>query len=106
MSTAGGLDRPIEIQEQQGTTFDGAGQEIENWVTVWTPSARVVPSRGGERFAAQQVIGKKVITFEIRYRPGVTEDKHRILFDGVTYDIDDVREVGRQAMLHIDVTEA
>lgn len=106
MTTASEYDRPIEIQEDQGTTLDGAGQEVENWVTVWTPSAKITPMRGAERFEAKQVMGASVLTFGIRYRPGVTIDRHRIVYAGRIYDIGDVRQIGRAQGLEIDGTAA
>lgn len=103
MTTASELDRPIEIQSK-ATVLDGAGQEVETWTTAWKPSARVRPFGGSERFTAQQIVGKAVVTFKIRYRPGVAVDTHRIVFDGRTYDLHDVREVGRQEALEIDAS--
>jgi SPP1 family predicted phage head-tail adaptor len=102
VAMAGAYDRRITIQKKT-LTLDGAGQEVESWTTAWTPAARVRPFRGSERFAAQQIVGQAVVTFEIRYRSGVTVE-HRILFDGRTYDIRDIRELGRREALEIDAT--
>lgn len=105
MTTASEYDRPIEIQSK-ATTLDGVGQEVETWTTVWTPSAKVRPMRGGERFVAKQTMGAVILTFEIRYRPGVTIDRHRIVYDGRIYDVSDVRQIGREQGLEIDASAA
>jgi SPP1 family predicted phage head-tail adaptor len=104
VALAGAYDRVIEIQAKR-IVLDDAGQEVEEWVTVWRPHARMRPFHGGERFTAQQIVGKAVVTFEIRHRPGVTV-LHRILFEGRSYDIHDIRELGRREALEIDTTVA
>jgi SPP1 family predicted phage head-tail adaptor len=62
-----------------------------------------MPQRGSERFTAQQIIGKAVVTFKTRYRPDITV-LNRIRYDSRDYDIHDVRELGRRDALEIDAS--
>lgn len=98
------FDRRVTIQENI-PSLDGAGQTIENWMSVTTAWMGIKPARGNEKFLAQQVVGKAVTTFRCRY---VNLDfitvKHRLVFDGKNWDIHDVREVGRQEGLEIDAS--
>lgn len=98
----GQLDRAITIQ-QRTVTQDAAGQEIETWSLLAVVWARIRPQKGGERFSAQQVVGKAVMTFRIRHRTDVTV-QHRLVWDGKTWDIHDIREIGRRAALELDAS--
>jgi SPP1 family predicted phage head-tail adaptor len=100
----GKLDRRVIIQSL-GTGVDAAGQEIKtvtNVVTVWM-GFREDQGKGGERFIAQQVVGRAVLTFITRWRSGVTV-KHVLFYDNKTWDIHDVREIGRRGGLEIDAS--
>lgn len=99
---AGELDRTIALQSVS-TVADSFGELLETWTTFASPAARVVPNRGNERFAAQQVVGHAVVTFRIRYRTDLSV-LNRIVYDGKQWDIHDVREVGRREGLEIDAT--
>jgi SPP1 family predicted phage head-tail adaptor len=96
------LDRRVTIQALS-IAPDGSGQEVETWTPVATVWMRVRPFRGGERFLAQQVVGKAVTTFEARYRSDVTV-KNRLLYDGKNWDIADVRQIGRKERMELDAT--
>jgi SPP1 family predicted phage head-tail adaptor len=98
---AGTLDRQVVI-EVRSLTADGAGQMIETWATLVTVWMRILPQPGGERFAAQQVIGRAVTTFQARWRAGLTVHNHRLNYDGKRWDIQDIRELGRQEGVEID----
>jgi SPP1 family predicted phage head-tail adaptor len=102
---AGELDRPIVIQSKS-VTPDSFGTPVETWTKIHTSTtipAKVSPARGGERFAADQVVGKAMTTFRVRYRDGVTV-LHRIVYAGRNWDIHDVRELGRREGLEIDAS--
>ncbi|WP_137387972.1 phage head closure protein [Rhodoligotrophos defluvii] len=105
MMRAGRLDRHITIQRQNPSQLE-SGQQVENWQTVACVWAQVVYGRGSERFAAQQMIGKAVVTFRIRWSPEVSEISvlHSILYDGRRFDITDMREIGRHEGIEIDAT--
>lgn len=81
---------------------DAAGQPIETWsetVTVW---AKLVTQRGEERFTAQQVMGKAITTFRIRFRDGLDVKTNRVWYEGQAYDIHAIRELGRREAIELD----
>jgi SPP1 family predicted phage head-tail adaptor len=96
----GPLDRRLTLQSKQ-TALDASGQPIETWSTVAEIWGQIVPQRGAERFAAQQIVGHAVTTFRIRWRAGVSV-LNRLLYDSKIWDILDVREVRRREALEID----
>lgn len=97
---SGRLDRTITI-ETNTPTQNSFGELIDSWATLATVPAQYIPARGGERFTAQQVYGQSVATFKIRYRTDV-DVEDRITFDSKTWDILDIRELGRREGLEID----
>lgn len=97
---AGKLDRRITIRRAT-TAANDFGEEIETWADVATVWAQQRPNRGGERFAAQQMVGTKVLTFQIRYRSDVT-NRDRVVYNGREYNILDVREIGRRVVTEFD----
>lgn len=102
---AGELNRSIVIQAAT-TTQNGFGEPVETWAKIHTADtlpAAIKPERGGERFTAQQVVGKAVITFKIRWRTDVTTI-NRIVYDGRDWDIHDVRPLGKREGLEIDAS--
>lgn len=102
---AGDLDRRIVIQANTPTPNE-YGEPVDSWAKIHTADhlpAKITPSRGSERFTAQQIVGRGVVTFRLRYRADV-RTTHRIVYDGRDYDIHDVREVGRREGLEIDAS--
>lgn len=100
---AGSLDRRITIQRKSITQSD-SGEEIVTWVDVAEVWAQKVEDRGDERFARQQLVGHAIVTFRIRWSDTVKEvtDEHQIVFDGRSYDITAVREIGRREGVEMD----
>lgn len=98
--TIGSMDRRITIQAKS-TTMTAMGHAEESWSTVAEPAAAIVPMRGAERFASQQIIGQAVTVFAIRYLDGLTV-AHRVVYRGVPYDIQSIREVGRRRLQMLD----
>lgn len=86
------------------TQLDGAGQEIATWSEGDTLWCREVPQRGSERFASQQFIGKASLLLELReYRAGITV-LNRVRFREQDWQIHDVRMVGRNEGLELELT--
>lgn len=99
---AGRLDRRIVIQKKT-LTHDEWGEEVETWADLMTVWAQQQPDRGDERFAHQQLLGTAAMTFVIRARPDLALTvEHRISYHGRTWDITDVRELGRNQGLEVD----
>lgn len=96
---AGKLDRRIVLQAFT-TTQDGYGEENESWSTFATVWAQVMPFTGRERFVADQVSGEADTRFRIRWRSDI-DVTQRIVYDGDTYDIEGVIEIGRHEGLEI-----
>jgi SPP1 family predicted phage head-tail adaptor len=99
---AGDLDRAIRI-ERATVVQNEFGEEIQTWRTVAECRAQVVPLRGAERFQSRQEFATAETHFRIRYRSGI-KPTDRIVYDGQTYDITDIREIGRRVGLDIMAT--
>jgi SPP1 family predicted phage head-tail adaptor len=98
---AGALDRRITIQDRVETqnSFGEAQISYNDVATVW---AEVKPLTGREYFSAAQYVPEAKLKIRIRYRPGVTE-KQRIMYQGETYDIGYIAEIGRREGLELIV---
>jgi SPP1 family predicted phage head-tail adaptor len=98
---AGKLDRRITIQ---GVSLadDGYGGQVETWSTVATPWAQFLPGGGNEKFASAQVYAETQARFRIRWRAGITPT-NRVVFDGKTWDVLAVDEIGRREGLELRV---
>lgn len=99
---AGTLDRRIVIQ-QRSFTKETSGEEIESWATWKTVWAAWKPEKGAEDFQSDQRVATQKGTFEIRYLAGVDPAKHRVLFEGKLYEIEDVSEPERKVALVLTV---
>lgn len=102
---AGELNRSIVIQAAT-VTIGPFGDEIKTWEKIHTADtlpANFTPTRGDERFSAQQVIGKAMATFKIRWRDDVSV-LNRIVYDSQNWDIHDVRPLGHREALEIDAS--
>ncbi len=104
--TAGKMDRQIVIQQASAVQSD-SGELSFDWAqatedTVW---AEWLPEGTTEAWQAQQRLASYVSgVFKIYDRsPRPTPDDTRILFDGKTYDIKPVIEIGRGRGLSIPV---
>ncbi|ORE90199.1 Bacteriophage head-tail adaptor [Stappia sp. 22II-S9-Z10] len=99
---AGKLDRRVTIQSYTQTGTDIYNVPTFAWADVATVWAQQRPNRGAERFTAAEVAGSSVLTFHIRHRGVTVQD--RLLYGGKTWDIVDVREIGRGVVTEIDAT--
>lgn len=103
METIGLLDRCVRI-ESPSRAQDSYGQPIETFNLVESVRAAVKYMRGVEPFEGQQFNAKRIVQFTIRYRTGIDETC-RIIWEGDTYDINYISQVGRRQWLLI-VAEA
>lgn len=99
---AGSLDRRITIQARTDTQ-DGAGQAVATWADAATVWARWEPFQVREPFTDQQFAAFIDSRFIIRRRPSLipSPKTHRVSYDGKTYDIAGVREIGRREALEL-----
>lgn len=98
---AGKMDRRISLQRWTETGRDALNAPIYGWVEIAEVWAQQRPTRGGERMAAQQQTGTKLIGFHMRYRNDISV-KDRVLYEGQAFEIQDIREIGRRVVTEID----
>lgn len=99
MIKAGKLDRQITITRETETVA-ASGAVSKAWATVATVRAELV-QRGADEYLAgfgEAETGGAV--FRIRYLAGLTTGD-RVTFDGETYDIDEIAELGRRRGLEL-----
>jgi SPP1 family predicted phage head-tail adaptor len=99
----GRLDRRIEIQAAAENTSDYGGIELE-FTTHRTQWARVEYSTASERFEAAAQTEIQTVVFTVRYITPEVQTPHRIVYEGNTYDIIGVQEVGRRQFQRITAT--
>nr|WP_245317824.1 phage head closure protein [Ensifer sp. 1H6] len=95
------MDRRVKILRLQEIGRNELNEALMDWVAVATVWAQARPNRGDERFEAQQLTGSATMTFHIRYRRELTIED-RISYDGRTWDIRDIRELGRRVVSEFD----
>ena len=91
---AGELDRKITVERAMAVT-SGTGEVTHTWATFATIWARRVPIKADEYFTAQQVNAPVDARFQIRWRDGL-DSAMRLVYDGKTYDILSIQEIGRR----------
>lgn len=99
----GRLDRIITI-EQGSPTIDSARQETLTWSTYSTPWAAKMDGGGKEAIDAGRETDFSKVVFTIRYDSGVNQ-KMRVLYNSIYYDIIQLNEIGRERFLEI-ITES
>lgn len=99
---AGSLDRKITLQRATETR-DEFNEPVRTWATLATVSASMQPVRDAERVQAQQVGATITTRFQIRWRQSLRDldPRDRLLFEGRTYEIASVKEIGRREGLEI-----
>ena len=96
----GKLDRRITIQsltQGSGSPYGEPTQTWTTWATVW---ANVYSGGGREFEAARQITAEIDTQFQVRWIDGLTPTM-RILYEGRTYDILRIQEVGRRERWNI-----
>lgn len=95
----GNLDRRIQIQTATAAQ-DEYGEAVETWATTYTVWAWVRYKSGGESVFSNKETATADCIFTIRYRTGINE-RLRIVYDSVNYDILHIAEVGRRKYLEL-----
>lgn len=91
----GQLDRRITIQTYGTPTLNAFGEESVGWTTLATVWANLRWIGGGEKEEADQEIATTDIVATIRRRSDIDE-KMRVVYDSLTYDIIHINEMGRR----------
>lgn len=99
MIKAGKLDRQITIT-REAETVAVSGAVSKAWAPVATIRAELVQRSADEYLAGFGEADASGAVFRIRYLAGITT-ADRVTFDGVTYDIDEVAELGRRRALEL-----
>lgn len=100
---AGELDRRITIL-QLTVTRSGLGDEVKSRSTLATVWAKVLPVSGREfaNATVEQLLTEKTLRFRIRYLASARNDtKLQIVYDGQTYDVKHIAEIGRRVGLEL-----
>jgi SPP1 family predicted phage head-tail adaptor len=91
---AGELNRRILIQRPTTNTTDAFGQPVTIWVDQASVAAKATPISDGERWKAGEVAAAITHRFVIRYGGVLPRPTDRIVFEGRTYDVTGIKEVG------------
>ncbi len=96
------LDRRITL-ERATVTQDDTGQEIQSWSLLATISASWRRASARETLAAAEVSAAITDVFECRYDSGWSDlsPLDRLTYDGRTYNIVEVAQIGRREGLRI-----
>jgi SPP1 family predicted phage head-tail adaptor len=76
---AGKYRLPVTIQQRQFTQ-DSYGSTTEDWTTIYTTRAAILPLTGSEMFKADEINAQITHRIQLRYLPNVTPDM-RILYN-------------------------
>lgn len=97
----GGMDRRITLQQPVQTQASN-GELVTTWTTVATVWAKRLGAKGREFYSGGTELGATDEAFQIRWSPEVSpmNQTWRVLYNGLTYNVYSVDEVGR----HADIT--
>lgn len=99
MIKAGKLDRQITI-EREAETVAASGAVSKAWAPVATVRAELVQRSAVEFLTGFGEADAGTAVFRIRYLVGITT-ADRVTCDGVTYDLDEIAELGRKRALEL-----
>ncbi|HDZ73498.1 MAG TPA: head-tail adaptor protein [Aurantimonas coralicida] len=98
---AGKLDRVIVIEgDAEEIGRNAFNEPIYGPPFELITRASVEQQSGREFLTNQSVSAERQVVFRTRYVEGITV-LHRVIYDGVTHDIVDVREIGRSKGLEL-----
>lgn len=99
---AGKYDRVITIRRSSKT--NSGGSPVITWANYLTDiPASAIPLSDGERARAGQIEAQNSMRFRFWWSPeGATVNgKDEIIYDGVTFDINHVKEIGRRKEIEL-----
>lgn len=101
----GELDVRISIMRAT-TAADSFNELIQTWTTLATVWAKAMPASDGEMWRAGRTLADSTMRFTLRSSTmsrSITPSD-RIVYENKTYDIEGVKEIGRNAYLEITAT--
>jgi SPP1 family predicted phage head-tail adaptor len=102
---AGQLDRRITILRAT-VAADAFNEQVQTWEDIATVWAHAAPVMDAEKQRAGETLASKSYRFTIRYSSDVADvdPRDRVTFDGRTYDVQGVKQIGRREGLEITAT--
>lgn len=99
---AGKYDRLITIRRFAKTNSGGAPVSVWSDLAANIP-ASAIPISDGERARAGQTEAQNSIRFRFWWAPELASvnPKDQVVFDGVTFDINNVKEIGRRKEIEL-----
>jgi SPP1 family predicted phage head-tail adaptor len=96
------MDRRITIQRATASR-DEFNEPVNLWLTLATVWASYEPLSDGEAFRASETLAEASARFVVRYSTTLAglDPKDRLTFDGGTWQIVRVKEIGRREGLEI-----
>ena len=104
---SGPRDSRIKIERPLQTSLDSFGGSVVTWSDLGTRWAASKPVKDGERFGNAEAIATITHRFQILWDVNMWDQldpKCRITFDGRTYDVVAVKEIGRREGIEISAT--
>lgn len=103
---SGDLNRRVTLLRDDGEGQDDYGTPIEVWTTLATVWASWRRATARETLAAGEIGASVSDIFEIRYSSTVASlnPKDRLTYQGRTYDISGVTEIGFREGMRIEAT--
>jgi head-tail adaptor len=107
---AGSLDRTIVIQKPVFDEISDSGEACTEWLSILTARAEVIDARASEAGVDYGEAETVLRTFRMRWPPKVNlatglpieiTTAARVLYEGVTFDIKDIVEIGRRRGLEL-----
>lgn len=93
---AGALDRRIEFYSRT-LTKNTVGEEVVTYTTkvkeVW---AKAIPTRASEKFQANRDLLDRTTVFITRHDSTLNDTTHRIVYEGLNWNILGIEELGRE----------
>jgi len=99
---AGALDRVITVERSTETVND-LGQVVTAWTELATLRAQLVQATTAEFIRGFGASSETAIVFRTRFLAGVTL-ADRVSYDGATFNIVEVKELGRREGLELRCT--
>lgn len=102
---AGQLDRRITVLRATNAR-NSFNEEIATWNPVATVWAAAVPISDGERLRAGETLATSKYRFTVRHSAfaGSIDPRDRLTFQGRTFDVNGVKELGRREGYEITAT--
>lgn len=99
---AGRLDRRIVLKRRKAGA-NSFGEPVDIWTAIATVWANAAPVSDAERTRAGETLASRMCRFTIRWSSALAsvDPRDQIEFDGQTWDIRGIKEIGRRELLEL-----